>query len=29
VPITPGVLPRHDGKARRVVDDRSPRWAGP
>jgi phenylacetate-coenzyme A ligase PaaK-like adenylate-forming protein len=29
VPITPGVLPRHDGKARRVVDERSPRWAGP
>jgi phenylacetate-CoA ligase len=29
VPITPGVLPRYDGKARRVVDERSPRWAGP
>jgi phenylacetate-CoA ligase len=29
VPITPGMLPRHDGKARRVVDERSPRWTGP
>ena len=27
VPVTPGVLPRHDGKARRVVDERAPRWA--
>jgi phenylacetate-CoA ligase len=27
VPITPGVLPRYDGKSRRVVDQRSPRWA--
>lgn len=27
VPIAPGVLPRHNGKARRVVDERSPRWA--
>jgi phenylacetate-CoA ligase len=27
VPITPGVLPRSDGKARRVVDERTPRWA--
>jgi len=28
VPITPGVLPRSDGgKARRVIDQRSPRWA--
>jgi phenylacetate-CoA ligase len=26
VPVSPGVLPRHDGKARRVVDDRSA-WA--
>ena len=23
VPVTPGVLPRHDGKARRVVDERT------
>ncbi|MEA2399676.1 MAG: phenylacetate-CoA ligase [Thermoleophilaceae bacterium] len=28
VPVTPGVLPRHDGKARRVVDERSPKWSG-
>jgi phenylacetate-CoA ligase len=27
VPITPGVLPRYDGKSRRVVDERTPRWA--
>jgi phenylacetate-CoA ligase len=29
VPVAPGVLPRHDSKARRVVDERSPRWARP
>jgi phenylacetate-CoA ligase len=29
VPVSPGLLPRHDGKARRVVDQRSPRWAQP
>jgi phenylacetate-CoA ligase len=28
VPVAPGVLPRHDGKARRVVDERSTRWSG-
>src|SRR5215213_7158869 len=28
VPVTPGVLPRHDGKARRVVDERSAKWSG-
>ena len=28
VPVTPGVLPRHDGKARRVVDERAARWSG-
>ena len=28
VPVTPGVLPRHDGKARRVVDERSTKWSG-
>jgi phenylacetate-coenzyme A ligase PaaK-like adenylate-forming protein len=28
VPVTPGVLPRHDGKPRRVVDERSARWSG-
>jgi phenylacetate-CoA ligase len=27
VPVAPGMLPRVDGKARRVVDDRSPRWS--
>ena len=27
VPVAPGVLPRVDGKARRVVDDRSARWS--
>ena len=27
VPVASGVLPRHAGKARRVVDQRSPRWA--
>lgn len=27
VPVTPGVLPREDGKARRVVDERVPRWS--
>jgi phenylacetate-CoA ligase len=27
VPVVPGLLPRTDGKARRVVDQRSPRWA--
>jgi phenylacetate-CoA ligase len=26
VPVAPGVLPRADGKARRVVDERTPRW---
>jgi phenylacetate-CoA ligase len=29
VPIAPGSLPRSEGKARRVVDERSPRWARP
>jgi phenylacetate-CoA ligase len=28
VPVAPGVLPRHDAKARRVVDERSERWSG-
>jgi phenylacetate-CoA ligase len=28
VPVTPGVLPRHDGKARRVVDERTAKWSG-
>jgi phenylacetate-CoA ligase len=28
VPVTPGVLPRENGKARRVVDERLARWAG-
>jgi phenylacetate-CoA ligase len=28
VPVAPGVLPRHDGKARRVVDERSTTWSG-
>jgi phenylacetate-CoA ligase len=27
VPVTPGVLPRPEGKARRVVDERSARWS--
>jgi phenylacetate-CoA ligase len=27
VPVAPGLLPREDGKARRVVDDRAPRWS--
>jgi phenylacetate-CoA ligase len=26
VPVSPGVLPREDGKARRVVDERAARW---
>jgi phenylacetate-CoA ligase len=26
VPVAPGVLPRNDGKARRVVDERPSRW---
>src|SRR5829696_7021133 len=26
VPIAPGILPRETGKARRVVDERTPRW---
>jgi phenylacetate-CoA ligase len=26
VPVTPGVLPRSDGKSRRVVDERPSRW---
>jgi phenylacetate-CoA ligase len=29
VPVAPGSLPRSEGKARRVVDERSPRWARP
>ena len=29
VPVTPGVLPRPDGKARRVVDERPAKWSGP
>ena len=28
VPVTAGVLPRPDGKSRRVVDDRSVRLVG-
>jgi phenylacetate-CoA ligase len=28
VPVAPGVLPRETGKARRVVDERAPRWVG-
>ena len=28
VPVTPGVLPRDDGKARRVVDERTAKWSG-
>jgi phenylacetate-CoA ligase len=27
VPVTPGILPREEGKARRVVDERAPRWS--
>jgi phenylacetate-CoA ligase len=27
VPVAPGILPRVDGKARRVVDDRAARWS--
>jgi phenylacetate-CoA ligase len=27
VPVAPGVLPREEGKARRVVDERVPRWS--
>ena len=27
VPVTAGVLPRPDGKARRVVDERRARWS--
>jgi phenylacetate-CoA ligase len=27
VPVSPGLLPREEGKARRVVDDRAPRWS--
>jgi phenylacetate-CoA ligase len=26
VPVAPGTLPRQDGKARRVIDQREPRW---
>jgi len=26
VPVAPGMLPRQEGKARRVVDERSARW---
>lgn len=29
VPVAPGLLPRPDGKARRVVDQRSASWTGP
>jgi phenylacetate-CoA ligase len=29
VPIAPGILPRADGKARRVIDERSRTWSGP
>jgi len=29
VPVAPGLLPREEGKARRVVDDRAPRWQRP
>jgi phenylacetate-CoA ligase len=28
VPVAPGMLPRETGKARRVVDERAPRWVG-
>ena len=28
VPVTPGVLPRHDDKVRRVVDERLAKWSG-
>jgi phenylacetate-CoA ligase len=28
VPVVPGILPRHEGKARRVVDERTARWSG-
>lgn len=28
VPVSPGVLPRQEGKARRVVDERPPAWSG-
>jgi phenylacetate-coenzyme A ligase PaaK-like adenylate-forming protein len=27
VPVALGVLPRQEGKARRVVDERVPRWS--
>jgi phenylacetate-CoA ligase len=27
VPVAPGLLPREEGKARRVVDERVPRWS--
>jgi phenylacetate-CoA ligase len=27
VPVAPGVLPRQEGKARRVVDERATRWS--
>jgi phenylacetate-CoA ligase len=27
VPVAAGVLPRHEGKARRVVDERTERWS--
>jgi phenylacetate-CoA ligase len=27
VPVTPGIVPRRDGKARRAVDTRPSRWA--
>jgi phenylacetate-CoA ligase len=27
VPVASGILPREEGKARRVVDDRAPRWS--
>jgi phenylacetate-CoA ligase len=27
VPVAPGVLPRQEGKSRRVVDERVPRWS--
>ena len=29
VPVAPGILPREEGKARRVVDERAPRWSPP
>ncbi len=28
VPVAPGLLPRTEGKARRVVDERDTRWSG-